>query len=521
MEDNLGPPIVTLISPQKLGSHSSDFYIGRGGAPPLNLAYLSRALKNNNIAHQIVDALASTNVFKSESNEFFIHGLTHDQVVSKIDPSTKIVGISSMFTSEFLIIRELAGAIKKAFPEIVIVLGGEHATAMASAILKYEENIDFVLLGESEESFPIFIDVLLENKDLSLVPGLCFKDITGEIKQNERNGRILDLDNFLPLWDFIPVDFYTSHKLSLSRVNLKGMPILATRGCPYKCTFCSNEQMWGTRYVMRSIPSIIKEMKYDIERFGVEHFDFLDLSTSINKKWFKSLLESLINELPGITWEMSVGTRSEILDEEILLLLMKSGTTQITYAPESGSQKISKMIKKQLNLSKMYNSVKIASEIGLEVKSNTIIGFPNENFWDLLQTIWMGLKLGWYGTKNVCIFVFSAYPGSQLFDDKYQVNQLSELEYENYIQYYTVNTAGARIFDVTEIFKYPREQFYTLVGNVVTVLSYFLCSIRRPYMIKNLFKNIVNGQPKGPVEQGLFSLIQKMSPQRWRRIGNE
>ncbi|MAF77286.1 MAG: hypothetical protein CME60_03935 [Halobacteriovoraceae bacterium] len=515
-------PFITLISPQKLGSHSSDFYIGRGGAPPLNLAYLSRALDNANISHEIIDTLATTHSFTSEALGLPIHGLSYKEVVRRIPAQTSVIAISSMFTSEFLIIRELLIYIKEAFPDALVILGGEHATAMSAAILKYEDNIDYIIAGEGETSFVEFIGYLKRDQSyITKTQGLVYKNEEGDIISNPRAPRLIDIDDFYPLWDKIPVHYYNENRLSLSRVNLRGMPILATRGCPYRCTFCSNEQMWGTRYVMRSVDSIMKEMKEAVEKYKIEHFDFLDLSTSINKKWFKSLLEALITELPGITWEMSVGTRSEILDEEILDLLKRSGTTQITYAPESGSPKISKMIKKKLNLNKMYHSVKAASSLGMEVKSNTIIGFPRENIWDLLLTIKMAFKLGWLGTKNVCIFVFSAYPGSELFDEEYQINKMTKHEYENYMQYYTENTAGARIFDITEVMKYPREQIYTLIGNLVTVMAYIICTLKRPYMYRDLYLNLKNGRPKGPVEQGLYSLIKKISLPRASEVRHE
>ena len=464
--------------------------------------------------------MATKHSFDSKNYDIHIHGLEYEDVVNRIPKSTKVVGISSMFTSEFFIVRELMQEIRREFPDIIILLGGEHATAMAPAILKYEQDVDYILAGEAEESMIFFLQKIMANESPTDCPGLIYLK-NNEVIMNARAPRIVDLDHFFPLWDKIPVHYYNDNRLSLSRVNLRGMPILATRGCPYRCTFCSNEQMWGTRYVMRSVESIIKEMKDAVEKYSIEHFDFFDLSTSINKTWFKSLLEALIKELPHITWEMSVGTRSEILDEEILLLLKESGTTQITYAPESGSPKISKMIKKRLNLEKMYASVEAASRVGMDVKSNTIIGFPRESLWDLAQTIMMAFRLGWLGTKNVCIFVFSAYPGSELFDEKYQINEMTSEEYNSYMNYYTENTAGARIFDVTEMIKYPREQIYTFIGNVVTVLAYLICALRRPYMFNQLFKNLRYGKPKGPVEQGLYSLLRKLNYSPLQEARNE
>src|SRR5690606_2347057 len=97
-----------------------------------------------------------------------------------------------------------------------------------------------------------------------------------------------------------------------------------------------------------------------------------------NKKWFKELLTTLIDRFPNITWEMTPGTRSEILDREILTLLKRSGIKQLAYAPETGSLEMSKKIQKKLDHQKIYQSIRIAHSLDIEVKASTIIGFPDE-----------------------------------------------------------------------------------------------------------------------------------------------
>lgn len=505
-------PFVTLISPQKLYSHSSEFYIGRGGTPPLNLAYLARSLDNESIPYQIIDTLACEDHFRSPIYDLPVQGLSFEKVVETISISSKVIGISSMFTSEFLIVRELIKKIKEKYPNKIIILGGEHASAMAPAILKYEDEVDFIFYGESENSFTDFIKNLMNGEDVSNAPGIYRRNSNKGYVKNPALPRMIDIDDHYPLWDKIPLNYYLDKKLSLSKIGVRSLPILTTRGCPYKCTFCSNEQMWGTRYVMRSIPSIAKEMEEAIQKHKVTNFDFQDLSTSINKKWFKSLLENLIEKFPGITWEMSVGTRSEILDEEILLLLKKSGVKQLAYAPETGSPEMSKKIQKRLDHKKLYDSIKTASQLGIEIKTNTIIGFPDESIKDLILTLWMTLKLGWYGTKNVCIFIFSPYPGSILFDQQYNVEEINREDYNKYLLYQTVNTPGARVFNPKEVFLFPKEQVYTFIGNVFSVFAYMVFISRRPRNIIRLIKNVLSASPQGPIEVGLYSILKKLKP---------
>jgi radical SAM superfamily enzyme YgiQ (UPF0313 family) len=489
-----------------VASHDADFYIGRRGGPPLNLAYLASAVSSASFEYDVIDALATEYSFYLKKYKLHIQGLDFCEIVQKIKPCTNIVGISAMFTNEWLVVRELILSIKKKYPDMLIVVGGEHVTAMAKHILLYEQYIDICFLGESEDSIVKFLSNF-ECGNIYKTPGIVYKNSSGEIKINPRASRLTDINNLFPNWDKIPVQFYIENRYSFSRIDVKSMPILATRGCPYKCTFCSNANMWGYRYVMRDVSVIVREMKSYIKKYGVSHFDFLDLATSVHRKWFIELLKRLITELPGITWEMSVGTRSEILDREVLMLLKESGTLQLAYAPETGSRRLAKFIKKQINFERMYHSVKEAIDLGIDVKANTIIGFPQETIWDLLQTIWMALKLGWLGAKGVSLFVFTPYPGSEISDKELGYDNLSREEYEHILTYQSKNAAGARVFDFTELFTYPKSQIYTLITNVVMVVSYFVSAIRRPRYLKELYVNIKNDCPACPMEVALHSLL--------------
>ncbi len=504
--------MITLISPQKLYSASARFYIGRGGAPPLNLAYLARSLDNHDIEYDVVDTLATQNHFEIKKYNIEAHGLSFEDTLAKINPKTKVIGISSMFTNEYLIIRELIAAIKKSFPDVIILLGGEHPSAFPDATLKYEENIDYIFHGEAEESLVQFMKNFNEGRSLEESPGIYRRDPSQKDKiiKNERLPRLIEIDNHLPLWDKLPIQYYLNRKLSLSRIGVRSLPILATRGCPYRCTFCSNEQMWGTRYVMRSIDSVIDEMKSYVDLYQVEHFDFQDLSTSINKKWFVTLLQRMQQDLPGITWEMTVGTRSEILDEQVLNLLKNSGTTQLTYAPETGSYELSKRIQKKINFEKLYESIKMANRIGMEVKSHLIIGFPSETILDLIKTLMLALRLGWYGVKGVSIYVFSAYPGSKLFEEKYDQKNFSKEDYFEYLEFQLVNSAGARVFNPKNILLYPREEILTFIGNVFMVLAYFFSMLRFPKRFCDLILNPLRGCPKNPLEIGVHTFLKKI-----------
>lgn len=498
---------VTLISPQTVSSHDSEFYVGRRGAPALNLAYLARIIDNNGVNYDVIDTLASSNRFNLKGTDIFVRGISIEETIDQIRPETTIVAISSMFTNEWLIVRSIIREVKKRYPHMLIAVGGEHASAMAVPILKYEPEVDIIFHGESESSLEHLLKNLKSEKDIKDTQGIFYRSsVDQSIIKNPAPLRMLDINDHFPLWDKFPIDYYLDNKLSFSRVDVKSMPMLATRGCPYRCTFCSNESMWGSRYVMRSTESLEKEMREHVERNGVSHFDFLDLATSINKQWYKDFLKMMINKFPGVTWDMTVGTRSEILDEEVLILMKKSGAIQLAYAPETGSKRMSTLIKKKLNHAKLYESVQTAVKVGIEAKANTIIGFPQETWLDLLKTVLMVLRLGWYGVKGVSVFIFTPYPGSEIFNDIYDVDTMPADEYEKFIEYQAFNAAGARVFNVFQIMKYPREQFYIFLSNTLMVTTYMLSMLRKPKLLKGL----LTGTPQAPVEMGIYSFLKKI-----------
>ena len=497
----------TLISPPMISTYENSFYTGRRGGPPLSIAYLARVLHNCHIDYDVIDCMAYDDVDGLQPwDNLLLSGLAIDKAVDMINPKTNVVGITAMFTSEWIIVREMARRIKLKYPNMLIITGGEHATADAENIITYDSEIDFCFLGESEDSLEFFVKNLSANEHFK-TPGVVYRDnVTGKPVKNPRGSRKKNLDTLLPLWDKIDVNYYVDRKYSYSRLGTRAMPILSTRGCPYKCTFCTNEQMWGPTYVMRSVDSVIQEMKYNIETYDIEHFDFLDLATSVNRRWFVELTKAIIKELPGISWEMTVGTRSEILDEEVLTLIRDSGNLIVGVAPEAGSETMIKKVKKKLDFPKFFNTIRTAVRLNLDVKANIIIGFPHETPRELFDTIFLCLKLGWLGVKGISIFKFVPFPGSELSTQYFKLLYPTREEYDQYLRS-QAGTGGAKVVNPLEFFKNPEEQFYAFISNVVMVLAYFLSMVRRPRYFKQFFVNILTGQPVSAVEVAIYFLL--------------
>ena len=194
------------------------------------------------------------------------------------------------------------------------------------------------------------------------------------------------------------------------------IPILATRGCPYKCTFCTSPNMWTTAYIARDPKKVVDEIEFYIKKYNARNFPFQDLTAITKKSWIISFCQEIIDRGLKFKWQLPSGTRSEVIDDEVAPLLKAAGMLEMGYAPESGSQRIRDLIKKQVKADKFYGSVRSAMKAGLHVQCFFIVGLPDEEIKDVMQTWRMIAKLAWMGVQDVAIMPYMPYPGSALYD---------------------------------------------------------------------------------------------------------
>ena len=322
-----------------------------------------------------------------------------------------------MFSLEWPFVRDLINHIKLVHPDVVIVAGGEHVTALPEFSLRDCGNIDFIVRGEGELAFASLLECLENSSAPDKLAGLSY------LQQNRyvetlpvRRERVLDTF-YEPAWDLVPLEDYLSGKI-MTGVDLgRSLPMIASRGCPYQCTFCSNPQMWGTLWRARSPAAVVDEMERYVDLYDIENFDFHDLTAIVKRSWIIEFCQLLIERELNITWQLPSGTRSEAIDAEVCELLARTGCAYMNYAPESGSERTLERIKKKIDKQRMLDSMRNAVEKCICVKANFILGFPHETLKDVVQTYWFAIKMSWLGIHDASFFPFSPYPGSQLFRD--------------------------------------------------------------------------------------------------------
>jgi len=394
--------------------------------PPLGLAYLASSLREAGHRPVIIDAIGERpEQTVPIDDKLMLRGLTFEEICERIPPESDLIGISGMFSSEWVQIRQLVNLIGDRFPDKTLICGGEHFSAVPELSLKSCSSVDAVVLGEGEETLVELADRLSDGTEWSDVRGLVLRTEHGGFVRTEARPRIRQLDDIPPpAWDLVPLSNYLESGLSYGVNRGPAMPLLASRGCPFQCTFCSNPSMWGTRWLARSPEKVIDEIEEYVGLYQIANVDFCDPTAVVRKDWIMAFCRGLVDRGLNVTWQLPSGTRTEAIDSEVAEWMYRAGCRNLNYAPESGSVSTLKRIKKKVNLDSLSDSLQGAVQAGLNVKLNIVLGFPEDSHADVWRTIGLLVKLSWLGAHDVSAGVFAPYPGSELYDELVAAGQI-------------------------------------------------------------------------------------------------
>jgi radical SAM superfamily enzyme YgiQ (UPF0313 family) len=360
----------------------------------------------------------------------FRMGLSADEIAARIAPETEAIGISNMWSFSWPIVREMIRAIHAARPDLPIVCGGEHFSGLPEHSMR-EAPIDYCVLGEGEETaVELFRAIEQGRTDLSDLSGIVYRrTITEgtegtegaegeeELVRNPRRDRTRDLDTIpWPAWHLFDVLKYDENKLIFGIHYGRTMPLLATRGCPYSCTYCSSPRMWGTRWYTRDPVDVADEIQTYVERYGATNFPFQDLTAIIKREWILDFAHELIRRDLDISWQLPSGTRCEVVDDEVARVLVRSGCRSMNFAPESGSEATRKEIRKAMKTEPFLRAVRASVENDLNISCFIVLGFPKDDAQSCKESVKLARKLARMGIDDICCAFFFPLPATQLYD---------------------------------------------------------------------------------------------------------
>jgi len=448
----------------------------------------------------------------AERTKFVIRGLTPREITDRATGiQADVIGCSIMFTHEWPEAKRTIRLLRHTHPHAFIMAGGEHVTGAPELSLEDCSELDACVLGEGEETAVQVVSVLENGQSLRVVNGIVFRDGNRIVRTPPRS-RTRNIDSFAPPdWHVFPIEPYLDNELGFGVNRGRSMPILATRGCPYECTFCSSPFMWTTKWLARDPDAVLDEMQAAIRTYNVSNFDFYDLTAIIKRDWIIEFCRKMVERNIQCTWQLPSGTRSEAVDEEVVDWMYRAGCRDVSYAPESGSPAVLKRIKKKVKLDRMLSSMKAAVSAGMNVKCNIIIGFPDETHRHIMQTMLFLFRMARVGVHDIHLNGYQAYPGTELFQELQDKGLFKTLDDDYCFSLVESNASVTSGISHSEYINNRMLALYRFVGlSLFYATRYFL----KPLDLAKTVINIVKGREETRGQHEIINLIKRRRANR-------
>lgn len=474
--------------------------------PPVGLAYVAGALRA--AGHEVVaiDGVgASLDTRHPAENDCYLYGLALPEAVDRVPADVDVIGVAAGFSFEWPTCRRLGDKLRERFPKVLLIVGGEHLTAMPEYSLETSA-FDIGVLGEGEETAVELVAAhaagALKPEDL---PGIVYKGADGRAVVNPRRPRRRDIDGIArPAWDLFPIQEYLDRGFGFGVDRGRSMPLLGSRGCPYQCTFCSNPQMWTTRWVVRDADLLLDEIADYQQRYGATNFDFYDLTAIVKKTWIVDFCRKIHERGLTFTWQLPSGTRSEAIDDEVAQHLYAAGCRNLSYSPESGSPTVLERIKKKIKTDSVVASIRGCVRAGLNVKCNIMLGFPGETWREVFQSYVFIVRMALAGAHDLSVWAFSPYPGSELFADLMKAGRIKiDDAYFDSLRSYA---DASRTVSYSENIPDRTLKRLRFVG---LSLFYGTSWLRYPWRPFRMVRNVLRGTQESRAEMGLANLLRR------------
>jgi radical SAM superfamily enzyme YgiQ (UPF0313 family) len=332
-----------------------------------------------------------------------------DRRIREFDPD--VVGITATLMDRRET-HELAATIKTVAPEARVVVGGPYASS-APDVVTEDANVDVVVIGEGEVTIVELLDAL-ENgeQDLSRVKGLAYRH-NGKTRLTEPRPPLESLDDIEPAWDLLGPDSYFSRlgRNAHNRVRRdhRVVQLFTSRGCPYNCIFCHN--IFGKKIRYKDADSVIDQIAMLVDRYGVREIEFVDDCFNHNRERAKAIFAKLAARDLGLHISFPNGLRADRLDEELLDLFKAAGVFRVSYAVESASPRVQRVIRKNLDLDRINQVIDQTVERGILTVGFFILGFPTETVEEMQMTVDYALE----SAVHIADFFYLApYPGTEV-----------------------------------------------------------------------------------------------------------
>jgi anaerobic magnesium-protoporphyrin IX monomethyl ester cyclase len=370
-----------------------------------------------------------------------------------------------------------------------VVLGGPHVSVLPEESCE-RPYVDIVVRGEGEDAWIDICNRLetflkdqsvfsteafmhSENEIFNDCLGISFKTSDGQIHNNPDRTPIADLDSLpWPAYHLFKMDRYTNLQPATDHVDgARSFSIMTSRGCPYRCTFCSQSIM-PIKWRSRSPENVLLEWRHLVEDLGAQEIGILDDSANIRVKRLEEMAHLLIeNKLNHVPWIFVNGIRANLASKELLTLLQQAGLKRVAFGVETGDEEILATIDKKVDHDTIRQAFKNAKEINLETIAFMIIGLPGETRETMQRTIDFAVELD----PIIANFsMMTPYPGTKVYEIVKRQGRFLINDWEDYVFFqqqarYEMGEMTAEL--VEEMYRKAYRQFYLRPSPIIRRLK--------------------------------------------------
>lgn len=400
---------IMLIQPNY---HSGGAEIA-GNWPPSWVPYVGGALKTAGFADiEFVDAM--TNFIEDEALAQIIQDRQPDVVL--------VTAITPMIYKS----QNTLKIVKQICPNAKAIMVGIHPTYMYREVLNEAPWVDYIIRGEGEEITVNLLRAIANHTDTierHNILGIAFID-GGKIVATPAHPPIADLNTLTPDWSLLDWDKYIYTPLN-TRVAVPNY----SRGCPFRCRFCSQWKFWR-KYRSRSPKHFVDEIETLVKEHQIRFFILADEEPTINKSRFVALCEELINRNLGVHWGINTRVTDILRDEKELPLYRQAGLVHVSLGTEAAAQLNLNLFRKETTIADNKKAVQLLREHGILAEVQFIIGLPNETPETIQETYrmarnWKADMTNWN--------MYTPWPFSELFQDLEDRVEIRDYSHYNFV----------------------------------------------------------------------------------------
>jgi len=387
--------------------------------PPYGILQLAAFLesKNKEVEIEVIDCQAERLDWKGMEKR-----------IESFNPD--IVASGGLSTCNTYLIAQTCSIVKKVKPNAITVVGGQHFTVTAQESLKAYPEIDVIVRGEGEQTLLELVDALMKKASLSKIKGISFRH-DGEILHNPERPLIENLDDLpFPGYHFVKDLIHRYHFTMMAGSKTRYALIEGSRGCPHRCTFCTQWRHWNGKYRAKSAKRIADEMEFCYQNYGSRFFWLTDDNFGMGKRMM-DLCDEIIRRgfSDDIMWFFQARCDDIVRQKYVLPKMRRAGNRWILFGVESHSKSTLEAFNKKIDPEDSKRAVKLLKENDIFAQATLIIGERKDSAESIAEMREFTNDID----PDLAIFmILTPFPGTEVYEEARLNEWIEDHNWANY-----------------------------------------------------------------------------------------